>query len=268
MVLSLAACGDGGGGGGGGGMIDASTQSDSTMADAAPPDGPTGPRQGIVIVSEADLLGETDASADVVLANGRLFGTPATTVGDCDVYLAEPDEVSHSAGVISITGTTEPLTLTPDGSTPPVNYGAMPDPLPTDLFATGATLTFSAAGGEVPAFSGTVTAPGPIAGAAFPATVSRSTASTVTWTAGTAEGAWVWLLGFDEMGGGEALLFCRTADDGSFDIPPAAVAMFPAAYTVGLTLLWRVNDTEVTAGVWDVALTAATATGAETAIGP
>jgi hypothetical protein len=153
--------------------------------------------------------------------------------------------------------------MTPDSSTPPVTYTPTPDPPPANLFTAGATLSIAAVGDTVPTFSGTVTAPAKLAGVVLPTTLSRSADTPVTWTAGSDEGAWVWALGIDPSSGGIGLVWCRTADDGSYSIPAAAVAMLPSNFTLGLAILWRVNDTAVDAGGYTIQLTAADAAGSD-----
>ena len=93
--------------------------------------------------------------------------------------------------------------------------------------------------------------------------VSRSQSTPVTWTAGTAESMWVWVLGLDPSSGEASIVWCRTTDSGSFSIPAAAVALLPAAQTLGLVVTWRVNDTPVVAGSYAIELTAAAAVGSD-----
>jgi hypothetical protein len=67
-----------------------------------------------------------------------------------------------SAGAITVGGTTPAFSLTYDTAT--MKYGAVPA-VPTDkpILAGGATVTFAAAGGDVPAFSDSLVAPTPFA---------------------------------------------------------------------------------------------------------
>jgi len=256
LLLLVAACG-----GDDASTADAPVSPDAPgQPDAGAPDASAVPREGIVILGEQVTNGNASAAAGVTLSDGPLFGGPTGSSGGCNVYLGVTDN-GLSAGDITVTGTTVPLTLSPDGTTPPVNYSSTPSP-PDDLLTPGATLTITAAGAaDVGAFSGTVVAPDPLAGVTLPTEVSLTNATTVTWTAGTADEMWAWVLG---IGGGanSDVVWCRMPDNGTFTFPSAALGMLPAADTMALVVLWRTNATPVTAGGMHVALTAADASGA------
>jgi hypothetical protein len=231
------------------------TQADAPQHDATIDASPGNP-EGMVMVSEdVDSDGNESGDATVSIYAGTMFGPPTAQVGGCKIY-NDPSETTLSAGVVTVTGTTTALTLTPDGSTPPVEYTSNPEP-PDNLFNPGATISISAAGAVVPAFSGSVTAPAKLAGVTLPQTISRSTDTNVTWNAGSAGGAWVWVFGADSAFNAFGLIWCRTTDSGSYAIPAAAVAMFPSQFTFGFTLLVRANESPVTAGAWTINLTAA-----------
>jgi hypothetical protein len=167
-LLLLAACGDDPAT-----KVDAGAQPDTLPADAAV-DADTRVREGIVVLAEIRGADE-NTTASAILADGPVFGTPIASAGGCDVY-ADPDETGVSAGNISITGTTEPITLAPNTATP-VEYDPVAA-LPDDLFTPGATLTVAAAGATVPAFNATVTAPALLENPVVPATISRATPPT------------------------------------------------------------------------------------------
>jgi hypothetical protein len=234
---------------------------DAIRADAptdAAPDTSAGNREGMVIVIEsANSDGDSDGDVEVTIYDGSIFGTPMAQVGGCTIY-QDPSETTLSAGVVTVTGTKTALTLTPDGSSPPVTYTSVPAP-PDDLFDPGDTISISAAGAAVPAFSGTVTAPAKLANVTIPQTISRSTDTNVTWNAGSASVAWVWVFGTNATGDAFGLIWCRTTDSGSYAVPASAVAMFPSQFVVGGAILIRANETPVTAGAWTIRITAADA---------
>ncbi len=98
-------------------------------------------------------------------------GCQREVVGACWVMLcdytdggaeAPPTGAVVSAGAITVGGTTPTFSLTYDMGT--MKYGAVPA-VPTDkpLYAGGTTVTFAAAGGEVPAFSDSLVTPTPFA---------------------------------------------------------------------------------------------------------
>lgn len=231
-------------------------------ADASPmpPDAEADRDHGIVIIAEQlDPANPTPRStAAASFFDGPLFDGPDASGGGCNFYNA-PNETGLSAGPIDVTGTSAPIMLVPSSASPPVMYSPMPNPPPADLFAPGDSITMTAAGSEVPAFTGSVVAPAVIEGAAFPAAVSRATGGTVTWTARTADEMWLWLAAPSQAGTID-LLWCRMPDSGSFAIPPAGVALFPASATSVGFILWRVNARSVNAGNWSVALSVASST--------
>ena len=249
-VLFLAACGD-----------DPAVKPDAAMQaqmdapmmqpkmDAAV-DAPPTVREGTVVVAELrGAMPDTTASAS--FQNSRLFGPPLGSAGGCDYY-SNPDEKGVSAGMITITGGAQTITLTPTTTTP-VDYPT-PSNLPADLFDPADVLSVTAAGGTVPAFNGTVTAPAPIANPVLPASISRANPPTITWTAGTSNGMWLWIAAIN--GQTLDLVWCRMADNGSFAIPAAAVALIPTASTSAIVYLWRTNTSNVNAGGFAVSLVA------------
>lgn len=239
---------------------------DADSPDAPPADDPDAAldaapieRDGIVIVSEQIQGDGSTTNVQVTMSEGALFGGANATAGDCAFY-PQADDTGVSAGVITVTGTTAPITATPGGAPPAVSYDA--GELPDDLFEDGATLTITAAGADVPAFTGSVVAPAALAGVALPTEVSRAAPPTITWTAGAADEMWIWMLGLGG-GGHPRLLWCRVPDSGSYAVPADAVALLPTAVTQGIVVLWRTGATPVTAGAWTVELVATHAVGTQ-----
>jgi len=243
---------------------DAADTADAPPAsDAAALDAEAFANEGIVVIAEQTDPSGTSSTVSVSMADGALFGGPAASAGGCGFY-DMPSEAGESAGVVTIAGTLVDVIATPDAMVP-VNYGT--GTLPTDLFTPGSTLTVTAAGATVPAFTGSVIAPAALAGVALPTAISRAAPPTLRWTAGAGDEMWSWVLGISM--GGVSLVWCRMPDTGTFAIPTAALGLIPTTVTSALVILWRTNVTPVRAGAWSVALTAAeaTATGSVT-IGP
>jgi hypothetical protein len=260
MVL-VAACG-----GDDGDNPDAPPGDDAPAIDAADdpdaagdPDASPVSREGVVIVAEQIQGKEIGGTVGVTLSTGALFGGPATTAGDC-LFYAAPDESGHSAGVVTIAGLNDDdLTATPDSDTPPVDYELDVGEPPGDIFNDGATLTITAAGAEVPAFTGEVVVPAGLAGVGLPGVISRSAPLEVTWTASDADEMWFWIGGFD--GKNIDLIWCRSPDDGSVTVPAATIDLFDETITAAFTIVWRTNQTPVIAGAWGIDLIAAHAVG-------
>ncbi len=216
-----------------------STQHDAPPPhDASPP--PDAPAMLETQVAIAEGTGPNGAMANVS-ANvyaGDIYGIQAGTDGPCTLYhTAQPPQLS--AGTIAVTGTTTAYTLTPTGTAPNVHYTTSPQAA-APLFTTGATISITAAGADVPAFSGTVTAPAPLAGFTPPTTVSRS-GFTAAWTAGSGPKVWVILPGFD--GSTTEILVCRVDDTGTFTVPPSSFALMSGADNQAVVGLARVSET-------------------------
>lgn len=106
------------------------------------------------------------------------------TIGACEVIVREvsPDQpgapcniMNHSAGTITVSGGTHPVTLVPA-------YDYQESPM--SLWNGGETLRFDATGGDIPAFSGTLVAPNRITLTNVLAVVDRSRDLVLAWTGG------------------------------------------------------------------------------------
>jgi hypothetical protein len=241
LALLFAACGDDGGH-----MqtVDAPLASVDAHPDA-PPDAPSPATAGLIEVTQGIGGGNADSDVDVHFSN-VLFGPVAGTDGPCTVY-GTGDTPRYSAGDLTITGTSQPVTMTASGTAPDVSYDSAAA-IPANLFTAGTSIHVSAAGGpEVPAFTATVTAPQTLAGFTPPTTVSRS-GYTATWTAGTGPGMWVIFAAFDTNSGDGNVGICRVDDTGSFTIPASTWALTPASATAGFVGVGRVAPVTVMAG--------------------
>lgn len=265
VTLSLAACGGGGGRDAGAdddadltpdtGLPDAEPPDtglpDADPPDAEPPDGGGGADAsgatlyGYVLISEVDNGGTASSEGNAAFKTTPLLGSPIASGGGCDQYDALTTE-GMSAGTIAVAGANTPFTLVPAGSPPTVTYSPVPDPLPTDLFNAGATLSVTAPGADFPAFTGSVVAPAAVVGFTPPASFSRSTPPTFTWTAGTSDYVWVEIVTLDMGGMSQAIFICPTTDDGSFAISTAMTALIPASHTFAGMVVVRINDTALT----------------------
>ncbi len=261
VALLVGACGDDGGGA----TIDAATIDTAVMPDSsldASVDGPPEAKEGQVFLGEARTL--TNQSTPVAIAmfvNGPLYVTLGSADG-CDAIDDMPSS-SLSAGSITVTGTTSAVTLAQSSLTSP--YTANP-PAPADLFAAGATLTVTATGAVVPAFTGNVVAPQPLADVVFPASISRAAPATITWTAGTADTMWIGVASADATPGG---MLCKAPDNGSFTLTTDAIGLLPSTLTQLTMFAYRMNETPVTTGAWTVSVRAADGVIADTTpIGP
>jgi hypothetical protein len=245
LVLAsiLAACGS-----------DPITHADAPMADAKHPDAavdakvdaPPMATVGSIEVAQGQNAGS--ASADATATFGTtVYGMSVGTDGPCTLYnLTKHD--GFSAGNVTVTGTVSTITLQPQGTAPTVNYSSTAA-VPKPAFTAGATITFTAAGGpDVPAFTGSVTAPAAIAGYTPPATTVSRSGYTATWTAGAGPSIWVILGAIDTTAGGGIAGICRVTDTGSFTIPASTFAMIPANMTTAFVGVGRVSPTTVTAG--------------------
>ncbi len=267
LALLLAACGGGTSGSDGGGddagdvpdgdVPDGDLSNDAEVPDAEAPDAEPPDAEvadasgsvttyGTVIVSEFLNVTGADSNVEAVFKDEPLFGIPIATGGGCALYDGNSTTVGSSAGVVAITGTTVPVTMTPSGSPPDVAYNSTPDPTPTDLYAPGATINATAPGGAgFPAFSISADGPGAIAGFTPPSTFSRSAPPALTWTAGTADTVLMELVTIDATFSVINVVLCYTPDDGAFDMPAAAMALVPASQTQAAVALVRINQATI-----------------------
>ncbi len=177
------------------------------------------------------------------------------TIGPCDVVACSFTSTGPvNAGAITVTGTRQPITLATgrDGT-----YDLFQATAP--LYAGGETITFDAAGADVPAFEVDIMAPHEvhITAPAEPATVltiNRSRDLNVTWSGGNAGRLQIVLYG---PGQGAESLFCRfAANAGTGTIPMAALAMLGAGQ--GSFAMATIDLAEVSAGDWLVQASAYT----------
>lgn len=150
------------------------------------------------------------------------------TIGPCDVSQCTSGAPAGqmSAGAITITGAQQAITLTPMLDKSYAQFTTMAAP----LYAGGASITFSAAGADVPAFSQTLTMPSKttITSPAEPATrlmVARGAEYSLAWSGGGAGIVQVMLFASNP----DVRLFCRfPASGGTGKVPVAALMKLPA----------------------------------------
>jgi hypothetical protein len=221
-----------------GGSVDAAVDSKSI-------DAPPAASFGLIEITQGTDADGPDSGVDIQFSNVA-FGPVLGTDGPCTIY-SDAESQRFSAGVLTITGTKQTLTATPDGTAPEVYYDTSPSP-PTPLYDAGDSIQVSAAGGpDVPAFTATVTAPAALAGFTPPTTMSRS-GYTATWTAGAGPTIWVIVGAFSSTSADAAIAVCRVTDTGSFTVPSSTFALVPANADTGFVGLGRVAPTTVSAG--------------------
>ncbi len=173
--------------------------------------------------------------------------------GSC---IAEP--IPQNAGVVMITGVgPTPIEVTRIASRNSY-YSTLTDPFPP--FAPGDTVTLSAAGADVPAFSleGRGIAPLTFAGTGI--VIGRDKPIDLTWTAPAAPGdAKIYVrVDIGHHGGIAARIDCHVGDTGSTRIPAALVNMLIGKGTAGfpsVSLTRRTIDSETLAtGCVDLAV--------------
>lgn len=255
VALLVGACGDDGGT-----TIDAAVTPDSSSPDASVDAPPAVAKEGQVFVAEAH--GNVESSIAVAMFVGGPLYVATGSADGCDA-IADMPASSLAAGSITVTGTTSDVTLAQDMADDPYTPTA---PTPTDLFAAGATLTVTATGGVVPAFTGDVVAPQPLADVVFPDSISRAAPAMITWTAGSGDTMWFLVASANATPGG---MLCKAPDNGSFTLTTDAIGLLPAALTQLTIVAYRMNEAPVTAGAWTVYVRAADAVLANTTpIGP
>jgi hypothetical protein len=180
-----------------------------------------------------------------------------TTVGACAVTVyttlatTNSPPVDESAGMITVTGGSQPVSLVPDatGKYTSANGGI-------DLFTGGEMITVTAAGATVPAFTATLVAPAPINLTApaqptsGPLLVDRTKDLVFTWMNGGVGTVMVSLAGT----GGPASMSCTfPSAAGTGTIPQAALATLPPSskgpFGIGATSAQLIDT-----GGWKIAV--------------
>src|SRR5215207_7017227 len=143
-LVLLAACSGGGDDGGGSGSIDA----------------PKATHSGYVSIQSYDAMNTPNTPTRGGTASAGFFAsgafcTNSMTIGACDIATCvSTPPAGVSAGTITITGAAQVVMMTPT-ATATYNTFMTADP----LFSGGETITFAAAGADVPAFTKSITAP-------------------------------------------------------------------------------------------------------------
>lgn len=242
MVWSMG-CGESGPGGGG------------ELADAPRPG-----NYGAVSIQSYDAMNTPGTATRGGSASAAFFTDAAACTrtqvsGPCDVlqcdFQATPAQVS--AGAITFTGALQPITLTPGANQAYPQLVVM-----QPLFTGGSTVTMSAAGAAVPAFTASLTMPAkatitspfePSAGSPY-LMIDRTRDFTATWTGGGDQRLQVALDGPSAT----SRLICRfDASAGRGTIPASTLALLPAGQ--GGFSMAAISTTEVFAGDWAVEAT-------------
>ncbi len=172
------------------------------------------------------------------------------------------------AGQIDVSGAMVELTISPgmDGTYPPATGTAQ-------LYAGGESLNVIAAGGDVPAFEATVTAPGSVDVTSPSLTggllmIDRSMDFPVAWTEGMAVGnVIVRFSGFEMMSDGgsrNVSLGCSfEGSSGMGTVPASALGNLPGGGASGAFSVETSMSTDVMAGGWLVTVNASSIARAE-----
>ena len=229
------------------------------------------------------FFAQSGPSASVVGASfSQTPSTPAgpcttRTEGACAVSLctaAASTSTPRAAGSLTVSGGTAPITLTPNADD---MYAAVTGA--TELFASGAALTFDATGGSdggVPAFSGMVTAPAnaalttPALADGTPLALSRTDPLALAWTTTGSVGMIDVRFAVALTGGGVASARCRfPVADMSGSIPATAFTDFPSGGSGSFSFFVEAENGLTVTGGWNVSLGAripmSSASGAATA---
>jgi hypothetical protein len=192
-------------------------------------------------------------------------GCTGTQVGSC-CYTPPSDggttgstPTAVSAGGITIKdGTTTIGTMSPTGTT----YTALNSGTTNTLkWVDGDSLSVSAAGDTVHAFSGSVTSVALLAGVTpalsftTPTVISKSQNFTITWTTGTGAASLI----LAQTGGGGGVITCSsTTDPGTFTVDKSLLASLTAV--AGSIILSRTNTSDASPDNADVTLSSSTTT--------
>lgn len=238
VIFFLAACGGTDGGG-----------DDGPAGDAALPT-----HTGFVSIQSYDAMNvpgmpTRGGSTSAGFFTGGQYCTTLQTVGPCTLQqctTAAPAG-AQSAGPITISGATKPLSLVPAAD---MTYAQQTSQ--TTLFSGGEMITFTAGGAAVPAFAISVTTPGkatitapskPAAGALL--AVSRAQDFSISWSGGGSGFVQVYL------SDNAKALFCRfDATSASGKVPASALGMLGPG--MGAFAMASISNATKTVGDWGV----------------
>jgi hypothetical protein len=245
VLVLLSACG---GGSGDDGADDGDDGDDGPDALVPAPE-----NTGFVSASSSFFVsGTTTVRAGSISATFRLASSLVCTeevVGDCFIYMCPtnpPPPTYQSAGTITVTGAALPATLMPLGDD---TYDVVSTTTQT-MFDGGETITASGTGGDVPAFSVSVTAPSRVTltAPAKPAgslAINRGQDFQASWTGG---GAGLVFLYFSATG---ITMSCGyPASGGTATVPAGALAMIPAG--MGSFSAASVSNNTTDVGDWRI----------------
>jgi len=234
--------------GGGGSGVDGGNGSDGGTT----PDGVSATQFGSVFIQSYVAGPAVGGSASAVFYSST---GPCTrmVLGECELdSCTDAPQTAVSAGMVTITGATKPIALTPAA-----NHTYTPLSSTTALFGNGDPLTFAAAGADVPAFSHALVAPSKVTITApvKPATtltVDRASDLAVSWTGGGTGQVLVALLSGAQTG---TSVYCRFAASAGHGMVPAQTLQHLQGGS-GAFAMAAIDDAEVDAGMWAVHLEA------------
>jgi hypothetical protein len=181
--------------------------------------------------------------------SGTMSSAP-TIVGPCSVELECNGSNPKNAGTVSAAGSGGSVEIQYPYPSLAMEFGDF-------VWAPGSEITLAAAGGEVPAFSAIVHAPGaPTFTGTIAATTPRSTDLPLTWTlAAPSERFQAVLWAYDAECPGVAVCTFSPGDT-SGSIPSAALMLLPPGQSeIGLQ---SVDEHQPSAGAWMITVRAAT----------
>jgi hypothetical protein len=235
IIAALAACAD---------------SHDSGQLGPAPPPGTGGTggsggaKPGLIEVQASPRL----TAAGAVFAAAPVTGCTTTRVGPCSVQLCDnPGDVQGplaSAGRITISDGHADLTMDPDDDR---SYGYAPPPTGAAAFTAGATLSVSAAGDDVPAFSGKAAVlPRPLVARADYSAIDVGVDLVVAWTGGGPAGRVVFFAETDDPAtiGELTCSFDPAAATGT--IPAAALQLLPRCSLDSQACIWSLTSSATT----------------------
>ena len=207
-----------------------------------------------------------------------LIDPNAESYGPCVVTDSDPNAPpetpawGYDAGVISVSGTSPEVVLSPvaDTATGTGYESGLSESLETLLPATGALLTVSGAGGaDIPAFVGYLQVPAPV-NLSSPQTglfegVPASSDLTISWNAGGGDTALVTLTPMSQTFqalAGKGLVCTVEGDPGSMIVPKAALQVLKSSGVSKVALgVTRMQTSVTNAGGWGLPLVLTRSTG-------
>ena len=200
-------------------------------------------REGLIRIRPSP--GVPGLRVDGVFGEAPIAGTVIASDGPCTVRARAPVP-GVSAGTITLTGTSVPITIEAAG--PELRYAYLGPAFARE----GEPIAVVATGGDFPVFGATVIAPPVLVGYTSPTAVELE-GYTATWTPSAGTQIQILIAAFHN--GSDAMtITCRVPDTGTFTVPHSTLALLPWLFDRAVVEVARIAESVVQVGAETVTI--------------